>query len=187
VYQAYRSQTARFAVENQFFGEGFSLNRMTWIKTNFLWMMYRSNWGRSEGQEAVLAIRIRRGAFDQILAKAVHTSYEPSVYDDEQTWRQAVKSSDVRLQWDPDRNPTGEPLQRRAIQLGLRGGVARRYARDWILRIDDISDFVAQQREIALGSQVEALFSPVEKVYTVESVEIAKRLKLDHGGCGAIS
>ncbi|WP_216092858.1 DUF4291 family protein [Candidatus Marithrix sp. Canyon 246] len=26
---------------------------MTWIKTNFLWMMYRSEWGTKQGQETV--------------------------------------------------------------------------------------------------------------------------------------
>jgi Domain of unknown function (DUF4291) len=34
-------------------------------------MMYRSAWGTSEGQEVVLAMRIRREAFDQILRAAV--------------------------------------------------------------------------------------------------------------------
>ena len=41
VYQAYRPAIGQFAAERQYFGGEFSLNRMSWIKPNFLWMMYR--------------------------------------------------------------------------------------------------------------------------------------------------
>ena len=39
-----------------FGGDHFSLNRMSWVKPNFLWMMYRSGWGQKEGQVVVLAV-----------------------------------------------------------------------------------------------------------------------------------
>ncbi|MFM7854759.1 MAG: DUF4291 family protein [Flammeovirgaceae bacterium] len=29
---------------------GLSLNRMTWMKPNFLWMMYRSGWATKHNQ-----------------------------------------------------------------------------------------------------------------------------------------
>ena len=58
-------------------------------------------------------------------------------------WRRAVAGSDVRLQWDPDHGPSGNPVERRAIQLGLRGDVLARYAKEWLLEIEDISEFVA--------------------------------------------
>jgi len=44
VYQAYRADIAEAAVRAQRFVEPFSLNRMTWIKPSFLWLMGRSNW-----------------------------------------------------------------------------------------------------------------------------------------------
>ncbi|WP_458785448.1 DUF4291 family protein [Vallitalea sediminicola] len=28
------------------FGSSFKLNRMTWVKPSFLWMMYRSGWAK---------------------------------------------------------------------------------------------------------------------------------------------
>lgn len=49
VYQAYRPAIGEFATENQYFGGPFSYTRMSWIKPNFLWMMYRSGWGSKEG------------------------------------------------------------------------------------------------------------------------------------------
>ena len=42
VYQAYNPLIAKEAVLLQTFGKNFNVNRMTWIKPSFLWMMYRS-------------------------------------------------------------------------------------------------------------------------------------------------
>ena len=53
---------------------------MSWVKPNYLWMMYRSVWGTKEGQEVTLAVRLRRDAFDEILREAVHSTFEPEVY-----------------------------------------------------------------------------------------------------------
>ena len=181
VYQAYRPSIGHFAVENQFFGGDFSLGRMTWIKPNFLWMMYRSSWGQSEGQEVVLAVRLRRNAFDEILRNAVHSSFAPGPYANQEAWKQAVKDSHIRLQWDPDHGPTGGKLERRAIQLGLRGPVIAKYARDWILEIEDISDFVAKQRQHALGGDHAQLQTPSERIYPAPDTDTAIRLQLDHG------
>src|SRR2546426_7893609 len=61
VYQAYRPAIGRFAAQQQRFGGEFGLNRMSWVKPNFLWMMYRSGWGTKEGQEVTLAVRLWRG------------------------------------------------------------------------------------------------------------------------------
>ena len=125
VYQAYRPSIGRFAAEHGWFGGDFSYSRMSWIKPNFLWMMYRSNWGQSEGQEVVLAIRLRRHFFDVILEQAVASSYGQSGCSNQSEWQAAVKRSEIRLQWDPDHQPKGQPCARRAVQLGLRGKTLR--------------------------------------------------------------
>ncbi len=46
VYQAFKPEIGRYAVANQRFTgcEDYSPTRMTWIKTNFLWMMFRCAW-----------------------------------------------------------------------------------------------------------------------------------------------
>lgn len=105
-------------------------------------MMYRSGWGTKEGQEVTLAVRIRRSAFDDILQEAVHSTFVPDVYPTREDWQEAVGKSSVRLQWDPDHHPAGARLERRAIQLGLRGELLARYSREWIVGIEDISEFV---------------------------------------------
>ncbi len=80
VYQAYRPAIGHFAARNGYFGGGFGMGRMSWIKPNFLWMMYRSGWGTKESQEVTLAIRLSSAAFDEILRLAVHSSFTPDVY-----------------------------------------------------------------------------------------------------------
>jgi hypothetical protein len=177
VYQAYNPAIGHFAARNGYFGGGFGMGRMSWIKPNFLWMMYRSGWGTKENQEVTLAIRLRRDAFDEILRRAVHSSFTAEVYKTEDAWKRAVAGSDVRLQWDPDHGPSGNPLERRAIQLGLRGDVLARYAREWLLDVEDISDFVAEQRAKA-EAPFDRLFTPREDIYPVADPEVIARLGL---------
>src|SRR5207253_9621790 len=76
VYQAYSPAIADFAVRHGRFGGEFLFTRMSWIKPNFLWMMYRSGWGTKEGQERTLGIRLRRTFFDSLLAQAVPSSFD---------------------------------------------------------------------------------------------------------------
>ena len=180
VYQAYRPAIGNFAARHGYFGGEFKLSRMTWIKPNFLWMMYRSGWGRKEGQEIILAIRIQRDAFDLILSQAVHSKFIPEIYPNQKAWSRALKSADVRLQWDPDRTPSGQRLERRAIQLGLRGQAIIQYSREWIVSIEDISEFVAQQREHAVRGNYDSLITPREDVYKISNLETARKLQLSH-------
>jgi hypothetical protein len=174
VYQAYRPSIGRFAAAHGFFGGEFSLDRMSWIKPNFLWMMYRCGWATKEGQELVLAVTIARSAFDAILAAAVPSTYrQVDRFGDRAAWQRAVRSSDVRLQWDPDHGPSGAPLERRAIQLGLRGAVLASYARPWIRKIEDITPFVAEQRVARTRDGAAGLLTPRERVYPCDAATSA--------------
>src|SRR5499426_1049255 len=96
VYQAYRPAIGRFAAEQGYLGGEFSFTRMSWIKPNFLWMMYRCGWGTKPDQEVVLAVRLRRDAFETILAAAVPSSFHPACFVTKEDWEQALKASDVR-------------------------------------------------------------------------------------------
>ena len=107
---------------SRFGGESFSFTRMSWIKTNFLWMMYRCGWATKPKQERVLAVRITREAFDRILSMA----YTPKAQAAAGLGKEDIE---VRLQWDPDHAPDGDKVDRRAIQMGLKGEVS-----SWIVR-----------------------------------------------------
>jgi len=166
VYQAFAPSIGSAAAEADCFcGSGFSLDRMSWIKPNFLWMMYRSGWATKASQEAVLAIWLARTAFDTILATAVPSSFDPARYADHAAWSAAVASSDVRLQWDPDHAPSGARVERRAIQLGLRGATLASYACKWIVEIQDITSQVRAMRAALETGGETALACPREDVY----------------------
>jgi Domain of unknown function (DUF4291) len=179
VYQAYRPSIGKYAVEHGVLGGDFTYARMSWIKPNFLWMMYRSGWGTKTDQEITLGLRLHRRFFDAVLAHAVASSFEQSDYAAHDQWRSAVADSDVRLQWDPDRDPVGTPVARRAIQLGLRGPALEDFGRRELLEVINMSEFVAAQRERLASVGLGELMTPVERVYTPDDPAIARRLRLD--------
>lgn len=170
VYQAFRPEIAQYAIVHRAFGgEGFSYSRMSWIKPNFLWMMYRCGWATKEGQEVVLALWLARAGFDAILAAAVPSSFDRDAFADRAAWSAAVARSDVRLQWDPDHDPHGRPLERRAVQLGLRGDALARFADEWIVEIQDVTPIVRAQHEQLRTGGLDALETPRERVYPPRS------------------
>jgi hypothetical protein len=136
-------------------------------------MMFRNGWGTKEMQETTLAIRLKRIAFDLILSEAVPSTYSNERYPAVAAWKQALASSAVRLQWDPDHHPSGAKIERRAIQLGLRGPTLEQYAHDWIIDIEDISDFVREQREHMLARDYSQLLIPQEREYRTHYQHIA--------------
>ena len=165
VYQAYRAAIGEYAIRHgRLDGPDFSLQRMSWIKPNFLWMMYRSGWGQKEGQEVVLGLRISRQFFDAVLHAAVPSSWDPQRYPSREEWHAAVAQSEVRLQWDPDHTPSGLKHPRRAVQLGLRGATLAAFAGEQLQEVIDMRDFVAAQRCLAFDDSAQ-LQTPVERVY----------------------
>ncbi|WP_292008268.1 DUF4291 domain-containing protein [Chryseobacterium sp.] len=177
VYQSYRKDIGEFAVKNQYFGGNFSLERMTWIKPNFLWMMFRNGWGKKEGQECVLAIHLKLDAFKKYLENSVYSSYNEKLNISREEWQNQVKNSSVRLQWDPDHDPFGNKLERRAIQIGLRGEFIHSFAKEDIILIEDISDFVSEQYQLVWEDKLNELLLPEEKPLLFNDT-LNKKLKL---------
>src|SRR5262249_52713462 len=152
---------------------------MSWIKPNFLWMMYRSGWGTKSGQEIILGVRLHRRYFDSLLSRAVVSSWTHSDYVTRDAWQAAIATSEVRLQWDPDHEPNGRALDRRAIQLGLRGAALAAFGKRELLEVIDMTDFVAVQRSHLVEPGLCQLMMPMERIYLPADSSIARHLKLD--------
>ncbi len=179
VYQAYMPAIADYAVKNQKFGgPNFSFSRMSWIKPNFLWMMYRCGWCEKQNQERVLAITITRQLFDEILFEAAHSSFNSAVYTSHDEWKKALAVKPVRLQWDPDHDPHGKPLTRRAIQLGLKDDVLYKFGTT-ALQIEDVTPFVRQQKQHVDARQLDLLEVPQERIYLPADASLVKQIGLD--------
>ena len=178
VYQAYSPAIADAAVGAGRFVPPFRLERMTWIKPSFLWMMYRCGWATKPGQERVLAIRLTRAGFEQALAQASLSHFEAPVHGDHAAWLEQQEASPVRVQWDPERDLDLNPLPYRSIQIGLGGSAARSYVHDWVTQLDDITDFVVALRD---DRDRRAAELPREQPYPV-SPAIEARLGMDSAG-----
>ena len=132
----------------RFGGNAYSFSRMTWIKPNFLWMMYRAGWASKVNQERILAIRMSKFGFFQLLEQGVYSSFKSNKYSNYEAWKNALANSDVRIQWDPDHGPNGEKLERRAIQIGIKNEALKRFNEQYLVEIQDITDFVKTQKEL---------------------------------------
>ncbi len=165
VYQAFNPSIATYAVKNQKFGgSSYNFDRMSWIKPNFLWMMYRAGWATKEHQQQILAIWISLENFNELLKIAVHSSFQPQIYQSEETWKNLLKTSDVRLQWDPDHDPRGNKIERRAVQLGLKGNTLRKFGTEWITKIENITDFVKDEYQKVVTDNLADLIVPKENI-----------------------
>ena len=158
-YQAFKPSIAEYAVKHQRFGGAdYNLGRTTWIKTNFLWMMFRSGWATKPNQERILALYIKAAGFNEILQNAYTVQKEKE---------KDLKRDDVlvRLQWDPDHNLLGENEARRAMQLGLKPKILKQFNDNWILGIRDVTDMVREQHELVQRKQMCDIRVPKEIVY----------------------
>ena len=168
VYQAYNKAIAESAVKHQtFVSPPFNMDRMTWIKPSFLWMMYRSGWATKPDQEHILAVKITREGFDWALQNACLSHFDPQVHELHETWAAQLQNAPVRIQWDPERDIQMNKLDYRAIQIGLSGLAVQMYVKEWMVEIEDITDKVIQIKKHINQQDTSAtdLILPDEKIY----------------------
>src|SRR5215813_10078591 len=85
VYQAYNDDIADTALSHgTFVSPPFKMERMTWIKPSFLWMMYRAGWGyKDKDQRRILAIDVLRSGFDWAVVHGCQSQQKFSVREDQ--------------------------------------------------------------------------------------------------------
>jgi len=177
VYQAFPQAIADAALRAGAFVPPFSLERMTWIKPSFLWLMERSNWGRKSGQEHILAVRLTRAGWDEALSLGILTHPEPAIHGDADRWRASFDAAVVHVQWDPERSLRGASQEHRTIQVGISRHLIRRYVDEWVIGITDQTSLVRKIHGLMQGGNADAAkrLLPPERVYAV-APEIARRI-----------
>src|ERR1700761_8359028 len=166
VYQAYNKEIASAALAHGTFATpSFRIDRMTWIKPSFLWMMYRSGWGGKEGQSRILGIDILRIGFEWAIEHSCLSRPEPSMK--RESWNIRKQASAVMVQWDPERNIRLEALPFRTIQIGLRRNAVTLYANEWIQKIEDGTDLAHEVHRLVLSEELQAaqVLLPPERPY----------------------
>jgi hypothetical protein len=167
VYQAYCDAIADTALaKGTFVSPPFKMERMTWIKPSFLWMMYRAGWGfKDAGQKRILAIDITREGFEWALAHSSLSHVDESI--DKEEWEAKKNVSPVRIQWDPERDLLLRPLEHRAIQIGLSKEAVRRYVNEWICNISDVTPMAHEIRALVQEGRLDEAKTklPVERPF----------------------
>ena len=130
--------------------------------------MYRSGWATKENQERILAIDMKRTAFDDIVNCAVASSYSEKMGISYQEWQKQVQTSEIRVQFDPERDIEGNPLEYRSIQIGIRGESVRKFVSEWIVRIQDITGYVTDLRIRKENGENIIPLLPAERLYPYE-------------------
>ncbi|MFZ3471154.1 DUF4291 domain-containing protein [Streptomyces sp. 4.24] len=173
VYQAYSPRLGLPAARDGRFPPEWKRERMTWVKPSFLWMMYRCGWAAKADQETVLAVEITRAGFDRALRDACLSHYVPAVHRDQAAWKEALRSSAARVQWDPERDLHLNPLPYRSLQLGLSGTASRAYADEWTVSIRDVTALAREIHGLLRAGDPEAARAllPVESPYPAGPLE----------------
>jgi hypothetical protein len=155
VYQAYNDQIADAALANgTFVSPSFKLDRMTWIKPSFLWMMYRAGWGlKDPGQRRILAIDITHEGFNWALKHSCSSHPDRSMSKKE--WKQLKENKPVRIQWDPERDLFLRPLDYRTIQIGLSQEAIPLFVHHWIQQIRDVTPLVHTTHSLITRGEIE--------------------------------
>lgn len=167
VYQAYSDPIADSALAaGRFVSPPFKMDRMTWIKPSFLWMMYRAGWSMKDaGQKRILAIDITREGFDWALAHGCLSHAEEGV--SERDFQRLKDTSPVRIQWDPERDLHLHALGHRAIQIGLSKEAVGLYVNQWITRIEEVTPLALEIHALVASGRIDEATAllPAERAY----------------------
>lgn len=178
VYQAFKSSIVEEAIQKGTFGKGFNLERMTWIKPSFGWMLYRSGYASKHRQERILKIKLSHEGFEKILSQGIPTSFDDNIFTSKQEWKRSLDRSEVRYQWDPDRDLSLRPLERRALQLGIRGTMVQNYVNSWILDLEDVTHLAHSIRVAVENKQKDMPNVPEEVLYEVSpEIQVTMAIK----------
>ncbi|MCW3791430.1 DUF4291 domain-containing protein [Paenibacillus sp. LS1] len=183
VYQAFGNKIADELLLYGKFGSYFSLSRVSWIKTSFLWMMHRSEWASKRDQERIFSIQITKEGFDYILSQAVLTKFRPKIHSTSNEWKQKLNETNVLCQMDPDRDLYGNELQRKAVQLGLKNEILIKYVNEFIVGFSEITDKAKNYKRMILNNNLDISLLPLETKYSINDA-VAMELGLSKGDDG---
>ena len=75
VYQAFKPKIVDVAVEQNKFGKGFGVDRISWIKPSLGWMLRRSKYATKHRMEAIARIKLNHESWLEILNQSIPTHF----------------------------------------------------------------------------------------------------------------
>lgn len=117
------------------------------LQLSFLSIMHDYNSRGKENQESVLAVWIKKEAFEEILQK-------------------------VTPNWNSDYDYFGKELERQTIQLDLKEEDFEKLIKEKIDFVYDVSDFIKEQKQYINQNQIEKLMIPKERIVDFETPDL---------------
>lgn len=141
---------------------------------------YRAGYSyKDPGQARILALKMKHEHFQQLLSQAAVTEGQKGGLTAEE------RAKGVRVQWDPERSPRIGMLDYRSIQIGISGRVSSRWANEWVVGIEDVTEkaralkrVVDEDSDVGVEELVKRGLMPTEMVYEV-SEELRRVLQMD--------
>ena len=93
----------------------------------------------------------------------------------------------MRIQWDPERSVSIGRLEHRSIQIGIGRGIIEKWAGEWVVGIEDVTERARRIGELVAEGRVQEAegLRPVERVYPVsEELRAVLGMDLEEGGMG---
>ncbi|OAA72401.1 ATP-dependent RNA helicase DHX8 [Cordyceps fumosorosea ARSEF 2679] len=189
VYQAYSPAIAIAAVAAQRLDASpdFRPGRMTWVKPSWAWIMYRAGYSYKDARQArILALRMKHADFLALLQRGVLSHGGAGA--DANAGPARDRAAEVRVQWDPERDPALRRLPYRSIQIGIPGTLSTLWAREWIVSIEDVTETARSLKraldedpDLSLQVLVERGLVPQERPFQVPDT-IMTRLDMTRPG-----
>lgn len=167
VYQVVPRDFGDAALDAGTFVPPFPMGQMMWLKPSFLSQVFRWQLASRTAPHMLLAIDVKRAAFEWMLATSCAATHEPDLFPFRDAWARRMAQTSVRLQWDQDKTVLAKPLPCRSVSLGLSGETLEHYIEDWIVGLTS-SEGLAQWISSAMKDKryVEAAAHlPVEQLY----------------------
>jgi len=114
--------------------------------------------------------------FKTILQQATISHFDEQLFKTHEEWKVELAKTEVRLQWDPDHDPCGNKQDRKAIQLGMKGYILKKFCMEWIIKIEDITEFVHQEYQKVVAENLDDLNLPYEEIVELYDLNIEKRI-----------
>jgi hypothetical protein len=103
-------------------------------------------------------------------------TYKEHIYKTQKNWKEKLNTTSVRIQWGPEKKLKLGNLNYKSIQIGVKGDALKKYIKDWIVQIDNITNLSKEIYNSISNTDIEKAKDklPFKKVYpspdTIKSI-----------------
>jgi hypothetical protein len=127
---------------------GWHPGRTTRFRLSLGSALLRSERGMKPGRERLLAVKLSRSGFDELLNMAVLDDYVPALYPSRHAFRLATRFAQVLVSWHDDVDADGVELGAATVRVALRESALRAFTERWVVAVEDWTPLLAPGAEL---------------------------------------